>query len=155
MLTWRRELRLLQEVGGFVLQQRVVADTNGATRLVRAAAISPSAFQMIRIPPLMGRPLVDGDERPGAAVVVVGFDVWQSAFGGDPGIVGKSIRIGGDEHTVVGVMPAEFRFPVSEQLWTPLRVVSDGLGPGEGAAAAGRPQRLRDTLEAGPPDSGD
>jgi predicted permease len=134
MLTWRRELTSLQDVGAYALQQRVVADASGATRLVRAAAISPSAFQTVRIPPLLGRPLVDGDERSGAAVAVVGFDVWQSAFGGDPGMVGKSIRVGGVEHTVVGIMPAEFRFPVSEQLWTPLRVESAGFAPGEGAA---------------------
>ncbi|HET9358813.1 MAG TPA: ABC transporter permease [Vicinamibacterales bacterium] len=134
MVTWRRQLASLQDVGAFARQQRVVADANGATRLVRAAAISPSAFQMVRIPPLMGRPLVDGDERPGAAVAVVGFDLWQSAFGGDAGVVGKSIRVGGLEHTVVGIMPAEFRFPVSEQLWTPLRVASAGLAPGEGPA---------------------
>jgi predicted permease len=134
MLTWRRELTSLQDVGAYALQQRVVADASGATRLVRAAAISPSAFQTVRIPPLLGRPLVDGDERSGAAVAVVGFDVWQSAFGGDPGMVGKSIRVGGVDHTVVGIMPAEFRFPVSEQLWTPLRIASAGVAPGEGAA---------------------
>jgi predicted permease len=134
MLTWRRQLTSLQDVGAFVRQQRVVADADGTTRLVWAAAISPSAFQVVRIPPLMGRPLVDGDERPGAAVVVLGFDLWQSAFGGEAGMVGKRIRVGGVEHTVVGIMPAGFRFPVSEQLWTPLLVESAGLAPGEGAA---------------------
>lgn len=142
MLAWRRELASLSDVGAFVLQQRVVAESNGATRVVQAAAISPSAFQMVRIPPLMGRPLMEDDEKPGsAAVVVLGYDVWQSAFGGDPGMVGKPIRVGGVAHTVVGIMPAGFRFPRSEQLWTPLRIASDGLEPGEGPAvefSAGR-----------------
>jgi predicted permease len=142
MLAWRRELASLNDVGAFVLQQRVLAEATGAARVVRAAAISPSAFRMVRIPPLMGRPLVDSDEQPGSApVVVMGYDIWQSAFGGDPGMVGKPIRVGGVAHTVVGIMPVEFRFPLSEQLWTPLRVASDGLAPGEGPAvefAAGR-----------------
>ena len=134
MLAWRRELVTLQDVGAFVARQRVVAAANGATRLVRAVEISPSAFQTVRIPPLLGRPLVEEDERLGGpAVVVLGFDVWQSAAGGDEAIIGETIRVGGIEHTVVGVMPAEFRFPRSEQLWTPLRVPSAGLAPGEGA----------------------
>ena len=132
-LTWRQELTSLEDVGAFVLQQRVVATVDGRTRLVRASQISPSAFRVLRIPPLLGRPLLDGDERPGGPpIAVIGFELWQSALGGDPAVVGKTIRVGGTEHTVVGVMPGGFYFPRREQLWTPLRIPSAGLRPGEG-----------------------
>jgi hypothetical protein len=78
---------------------------------------------------------VDADEQPGAPkVIVIGYDVWQSQFAGDQAIVGRAIRIGRDAHTIVGVMPQGFAFPVSHQYWVPLRVdprvaVAPGTGP--------------------------
>ncbi len=133
MLAWRQELTSVHDVGGFVLQERAVAAADGQTRLVPAAQISASAFAMLRAAPLLGRPLVEDDERPdGPAVALLGFELWQSALRSDPAIVGKAIRVGGAEHTVVGVMPGGFAFPRREQLWTPLRIPSAGLRPGEG-----------------------
>jgi predicted permease len=135
MLTLRRELTSVDYVGAFVLQERAVAATDGRTRLVDAAQISASAFEMLRVVPLLGRPLVADDERPGApAVALVGFELWQSAMRNDPKIVGATIRVGGEDHTVVGVMPSGFAFPRREHLWTPLRTPSAGVEPGEGPA---------------------
>jgi predicted permease len=133
MLTWREDLDSLDDVGAFTLQPRVVAAANGPTRLVRAAEISPSAFPMLRVPPLLGRPLVEDDERAGGpSVALIGFELWQTAFGGETAIVGRTIRVGDVEHAVVGVMPRGFGFPLHEQLWTPLRIPVARLGPGEG-----------------------
>jgi hypothetical protein len=66
--------------------------------------------------------------------MVIGFDVWQSRFGGDPAVVGRELRIGRDVHTIVGVMPPGFAFPVNHQYWVPLRIapgtaVAPGMGP--------------------------
>ena len=133
MLAWRQALTSVQDVGGFVLQQRAVAGEDGQTRLVHAAQISASAFALLRVAPLLGRALVETDERPGdAAVALLGFELWESALQSDPAIVGKTIRVGGAEHTVVGVMPSGFAFPRREQLWTPLRIPSAGVQPGNG-----------------------
>jgi predicted permease len=131
MLAWRQALTSVQDVGGFVLQQRAVAAEDGQTRLVHAAQISASAFALQRVAPLLGRALVESDERPGsAAVALLGFELWESALQSDPAIVGKTIRVGGAEHTVVGVMPSGFAFPRRQQLWTPLRIPRSGLRPG-------------------------
>jgi hypothetical protein len=70
MLTWRRELTTVGQVGAFVLQERAVAATDGRTRLVNAAQISASAFEMLRVAPLLGRPLVEDDERAVAPAVI-------------------------------------------------------------------------------------
>lgn len=135
MMAWRRDLTSVHEIGAFVLQQRAVAVGDGQTRLVHAAQISPSAFEMLRVVPLLGRPLVEDDERTdGPAVALLGFELWESALRSDPAIVGKTIRVGGAEHTVVGVMPSGFAFPRREQLWTPLRLPGAGLQPGDGPA---------------------
>jgi len=133
MLAWRRELESLEDVGTFTRHQRVIVNAEGRARSVRAAQISPSAFRMLRVPTFLGRPLVDDDERQGGpAVAVIAYDLWQSEFGADLEIVGKTIRMGGVPHTLVGVMPSGFEFPYSEQLWTPFRIPSNSLAPGEG-----------------------
>ncbi len=133
MLTWREQLESIEDVGAFTTHELVVFGADGEALSVRAAEISPSAFRMLRVPPLLGRPLVDTDERPGSpAVALLGFDLWQSGFGADTAIVGKTIRLRGVQHSVVGVMPRGFGFPVNEQLWTPTLVPRFDLGPGAG-----------------------
>jgi predicted permease len=69
------------------------------------------------------------------AVVVIGHDLWTSRFAADPEMVGRTLRVGGMPHTVVGVMPAGFLFPAHGQLWIPFR--------DEVLTGAGAPQRLR------------
>src|SRR5690606_27913381 len=55
--------------------------------------------------PLLGRTLLEADEAPGAAdVVVLGYQPWQTLFGGDPDVIGRTVRVGGTPHTIVGVM---------------------------------------------------
>jgi predicted permease len=135
MLALRRELTSVDYVGAFVLQERTVAATDGRPRLVHSAQISASAFEMLRVAPLLGRVLVEDDERPGAPpVALIGFELWQSSMRSDPTIVGATIRVGGEDHTVVGVMPSGFAFPRHEDLWTPLRIPNAGVEPGEGPA---------------------
>ncbi|HYW13641.1 MAG TPA: ATP-binding protein [Longimicrobium sp.] len=72
--------------------------------------------------PLLGRPLVDEDERPGAPpVAVIGYDVWRTRFGADSAVIGRDRRLGSTVHTDVGVMPEGFAFPMNFRFWTPLR----------------------------------
>ena len=86
---------------------------------MRAAS---TAFRVARISPLLGRVLLEEDEQEGAPlVIVIGYDVWQTYFAGDPAVVGRSIQVDGVSHTVVGVMPEDFGFPVNHRFWTPLR----------------------------------
>lgn len=120
--TWRRELRSVQDLGAFQSVDRNLAGPDGTLEQVRLAEITASGFHLARVAPALGRPLLAADERPGApAVVVIGDRVWRTHFGGDPGVVGRTLRLGNAVHTVVGVMPAGFGFPVSHILWTPLR----------------------------------
>jgi predicted permease len=77
--------------------------------------------------PLLGRVFEAGDFAAGAPdVVVIGHGLWASRFGRDPGVLGRSIRIGRTLHVVVGVMPDGFSFPTNEALWLPLRLTSVG-----------------------------
>jgi predicted permease len=135
MLALRRELTSVDDVGAFVLQERAVTATDGRARLVHTAQISASAFEMLRVAPVLGRALVENDEQPGAPpVALIGFELWQSALRSDPKIIGATIQVGGEAHTVVGVMPSGFAFPGREHLWTPLRIPGGSVEPGEGPA---------------------
>ena len=79
------------------------------------------------MPPLVGRPIADADAAPGAApVVVIGHDVWQGRFAGAPDVIGRELRLGNDVHTVVGVMPDGFQFPLNFRSWVPLRRGANG-----------------------------
>jgi putative ABC transport system permease protein len=119
---WRGELRTVRELGAFRSIGRNLIIPGAQAEQVIVAQMTASGFRTARVRPLLGRHLVDDDEREGAPpVVVIGYDAWRTRFGGDPGIVGRDVRLGNGIHTVVGVMPEGFAFPVDHGFWTPLR----------------------------------
>jgi predicted permease len=130
---WREQLGSIQELGAFRSADRNLITPDGSALPVTVAEISPSAFALTRVAPLLGRILVDSDAPAGAPdVVVVGHDIWMRLFGGDRDVLGRTVSVGRTPATIVGVMPEGFRFPVSHQLWMPLRVepASPRAGPG-------------------------
>jgi len=95
---------------------------------VNAAQISASALPLLGVVPALGRNFTPEEDRAGAdPVVLLSRALWQSQYGADPGILGKSIHLNEKPYTVIGVMPASFRFPfdgapLSERasLWLPM-----------------------------------
>jgi len=133
VLNWREGLRTLEDIGAFRLVQRnlIVGDQVGEP--VNAAEISAAAFRVAGVPPLMGRVLMEEDESPQSpAVAVLGNRLWKMRFGADPAVIGRAVRLGATQATVVGVMPEGFAFPVRQSLWTPLRVRGLPQQPGRG-----------------------
>src|SRR5450432_2629856 len=83
--------------------------------------VTEDFFRIVGVSPIMGRDFAAEDNRPGAEkVTILGHEIWQRDFNADPNIVGQSVRINGKAATVIGVMPPNFKFPISEQLWVPL-----------------------------------
>ena len=119
---WRAESRAFAGMAAF---RDAAFDLSGGGPAERAsgAVASENLFQVLRVSPALGRGFTVGEGKPGApAVVVLGHGLWTARFGADPAIVGKTVRVDGLEHTVVGVMPRGFRFPEYAELWVPLRV---------------------------------
>jgi putative ABC transport system permease protein len=117
----------------------------GPTRFVPAIAASSELFTVLGRAPRAGRAFLKGEDAPGAARVVVLSDGFWRELGGDPALIGKTLILGGQPRTVVGIMPAGFWFPdPGVRLW-----LSDTLTPGEqigqyalvGRAAGGRDVR--------------
>ena len=120
---WRETLTSVEYVSAMRSIDPAVVTRDGAIGPIRAAEMTASAFQLARVQPLLGRPLIDQDERVGAEpVAVIGYDLWQSAFSSDRAVLGQRIQIADTPHTIVGVMPDRFRFPVNQRLWIPLRL---------------------------------
>ncbi|HET7459569.1 MAG TPA: ABC transporter permease [Gemmatimonadaceae bacterium] len=89
--------------------------------LVSAAIATSNLLPTLGVHPALGRGFVADDERPGAApVALIGHDLWRRRFGGDPGVVGRTVRLDGVPVTVVGVLPADFRYRADAQIWRPL-----------------------------------
>ena len=124
-VAWKGTLTGLDEIGAYRDFNRnlVTDDSRGRAELVRGAEISASAFRLAGVPPLLGRPLIDDDERAGAPpVVVLGHDVWVSLLGSDPAVIGRTVRVGNAPHTIVGIMPQSFGFPIAHSSWVPLKL---------------------------------
>ena len=120
-LEWRREVRSIDGLGAYRSELRNLTAGNTSPVLIRTVALTATAFRTARVTPLLGRALLDADERPGAPdVVVLGHDVWQRSFEGRPEVVGSTVQMGNTPVTVIGVMPKGFGYPLSYQAWTPL-----------------------------------
>src|SRR5436190_3105390 len=89
--------------------------------LVLGLGIGGATTQFTVVNAVVLRDFTADDNKPGAEkVTILSHEIWQRDFNGDPNIVGQSVRINGKAATVIGVMPPNFKFPVSEGLWVPL-----------------------------------
>ena len=115
------------------------ANLAGRDQPVRATAsfVTGGLLRMLGVQPALGRLLTAEDDRPNVpAAAVLSYDLWQRAFGGDPGVLQRDIRLNGNSCAVVGVMPRGFNFPPGEvnpsELWSPLQL--DPANPGNRGA---------------------
>jgi putative ABC transport system permease protein len=93
--------------------------TEAEARQVLGGVISRDLLPLLGVQPVLGRNFTEEDAQQDT--VVIGYGLWQSMFGGDPSVLGRTIDLTGTAYTVIGVAPAWFRYPRSEfQLWTTL-----------------------------------
>jgi len=88
---------------------------------VEGIRVTHDYFDVLHVRPALGRRFLEADDRPGAArVAILSAHLWQRLYGSDPGVLGRSVRLDGEPHTIVGVLPADVVFPVRADLWVPL-----------------------------------
>ena len=88
---------------------------------IRGSRISYGLLEILRVSPILGRTFTADEDRPEQdAVAIIGYDLWQRNFGGDPNVLGKQIVLSNRSRTIIGVMPRGFRFPEISELWVPL-----------------------------------
>jgi putative ABC transport system permease protein len=130
---WRSSVRSITDLGAYRDVSANIVGADSTAQPAVAAEITSSAFRIAPDRPTHGRVLNANDERAGAPpVVVLGYELWRERFGGDPTIIGRSVRVGSGHATVVGVMPEGYAFPISHELWMPLRADVAGVAPRAG-----------------------
>jgi predicted permease len=103
----------------------------GSASHVQQQRVGAGFFRVLGVAPALGREIVPEEDVPnGPAVAVLAHGLWRRAFGGDPAILGRTILLKGEPHTVVGVMPEGFRSLGPADLWTPIRPSTSGEGGG-------------------------
>jgi putative ABC transport system permease protein len=129
--------------------QRSVALRAGGTvpENLQAAFVTAGALDLLGVRPVLGRTFRDGEDfDANLSVTVIGEQLWRSRFGSDPAILDRELEVDGHQVKVVGIMPADFRFPVDEDLWFPMDFAlpsADDPGRGRSFAVVGR---LRDDV---------
>jgi putative ABC transport system permease protein len=125
LLDWRRQNGVFPTIAALERKSFNVSTEEEPERVV-GCAVSPDLFTMLGVAPLLGRTFRPEDEQPRrAAVAVLGYRVWQRQFHRDSRVVGKTLRLNGRVHEIIGVMPARFEFPEFAQMWTPLPASGD------------------------------
>ena len=117
---WQEQNQVFEAVGGYSMNNYNLMGESSPT-WARGAGVTPEVFPLLGVGALMGRTLGLEDAMHDR-VVVLSHALWQSFFGADAGLVGETIRLDGENYSVVGVMPPSFEFPPrsTAQLWTPL-----------------------------------
>src|SRR5579872_1076008 len=119
-LDWERQNHVFQSMAIYGFRAFNITGSDQPQAL-QASVVSRDFYRTLGVRPLLGRTFTADEEQPGQNhVVVLGYSLWKSAFGGNPNIVGSNIHLDDQPYTVVGVMPPKFKFPDWAQLWAPL-----------------------------------
>jgi len=132
-LAWQESQRSFEALGAFVEATVLIPNDGAPPERVHGIRISANSFPLLRVQPALGRSFSEADEVVGADPVVLLSDrIWARRWGRDPALVGRTVLLGGEPTTVIGVMPAGFGFPISEELWLPLRLDVAAIERGTG-----------------------
>ncbi len=121
---WRSQSHAFSHMGAAEYWTPNLTATDNPEKLW-ALHVTTDIFPMLGIQPLLGRTFLPEEQETGKEhVVVLSYPLWQSHFGGNPEVIGRSVALSGESYTVVGVMPREFKFApfwaTKAQLWAPL-----------------------------------
>jgi len=116
-----REMTVFESQAMFHGRNQTV-ELNGSPQQIRGMKVTPSWFHLLRVSPMIGRAFTEEEGEEGRdQEVILSYGLWQELYGGDKGVLGRSLRISGSPYTVVGVMPRNFSFIEPEvRLWLPL-----------------------------------
>jgi putative ABC transport system permease protein len=133
-LDWQKQATLFEGMGAFAERSFNLTGVGEPERL-DGRRVSANLFDLLGVKPILGRNFVPEEDKPGTKVALLNETLWKRRFGGDPGVIGRSLSLNGEPYTVVGVLPSSVRLPAfgnwRDQVWVPLAF------PAEEAAARG------------------
>ena len=121
---WRDQNRVFDGLAGFYNGDFNLSSPGTAPELIQGAYITPNLFQVLKVSPSFGRLFASEEEQYGRhRVVLLSYGLWQRRFAGERDLVGRDIKLGGENYTVAGVMPRGLPFFANlpeVELWTPI-----------------------------------
>jgi predicted permease len=116
---WRERVRTLSDFAGFNGPRPATLVRSGAPQQIDSADVTWNFLSLLGVTPIHGRDFVAKDADPGTtAVGIISHELWQGAFGADPAVLGETVTVTGTALTIIGITPAEFRFPTAGALPT-------------------------------------
>jgi predicted permease len=117
----RDQQKSFSECVGYLNGSTVNLTYNGVPKRLTGGYITHDFFRALGVAPVLGRDFLPEEDRAGVDKAVLISDLlWRRDFGGDPGVIGKAVRVNGRAGTIIGVMPPKFQFPGNEELWIPV-----------------------------------
>jgi putative ABC transport system permease protein len=118
-LDWKNQNNVFEDMAASRNMAFILTGTDEPERLLGTMA-NASLFSVLGVNPILGRPFAPQDEQPGAGrVVLLSYGIWERVFGSSPSIIGQPLTLNNQPFTVIGVMPREFRYPDTAELWIP------------------------------------
>lgn len=112
--------KLFSQVSFYYWEPLTLAPSGQTPEPVPSVAVSGNFFATVGATPLLGRTLTPADDVPnGPQLLVISFNLWKTKFAGHPTIIGRTVRLGTDQATIIGVMPRSFALPTGVDLWHP------------------------------------
>src|SRR6202521_5298355 len=122
---WQNQSRSFSDLAFFNLRWNGnLEPSTGTTKTLKTTFTTANLFNLLGVEPVLGRNLRPADDSKGAPkVMLISERLWRKSFGGNPAVIGRDVRLDGSPRTIVGVMPAGFRFPSQTDLWVPMASV--------------------------------
>jgi putative ABC transport system permease protein len=123
---WRNQNQVFEGMAAITDESFNLTGVGDPERL-EGMRVSAALFPLLGVEPQLGRVFTAAEDQPGSQrVVLLSYGLWQRRFGGDPSIAGKPLTLNGKTYIVVGVMPARFQFPTTDnQIWVPIAFTSE------------------------------
>ncbi len=124
---WREQNQVFEQVAAINTQNINLTDDGEPERMI-GARVAANFFSILRVNASLGRTFLPTEDGAGSRpVAVLSYGLWQRRFSADPNVIGRMLVLNGASTTVVGVMPADFRFPQQVELWIPFVFTSNEL----------------------------
>ena len=146
---WRDQQTSFEYLAAWLATSVNISCSDGEPIWYTGTHANAHLFDMLRVPPILGRTFRPDEDHPSAPpVVLLSYRAWQDGFQGDPEVVGRVVTANAELTTIVGVMPENFDFPGTVDIWMPLRMdpleFPRGSGPDTGTVSLQAIGRLKD-----------
>jgi predicted permease len=137
-MIWREQTSVFKDVAAYDFAGPGFNITGDRPELVHGIHVSESYFRVFGAPVILGRTFTPQEDMPnGGQVVVLSYGLWQRKFGGDPGVIGKALPLGGEPYTVVGVLGRDFVSDPEAEVWIPFQFDPNSTNQGHFFRAVG------------------